>query len=67
MLSGWQVIDGKEYYLAPVPEESTYDYDSVQNRWIRKSDAAYRPYGSMYISATTPDNRRVGADGARTE
>ena len=67
MLSGWQVIDGKDYYLAPVPEEGTYNYDSEQNRWIRKSDAAYRPYGSMYINATTPDNRRVGADGARTE
>ena len=64
-LSGWQKINGREYYLATAPENLTYTLNALTNRWIYNNPLGYRPYGSMYVNTVTPDNHMVGADGAK--
>ena len=65
MLTGWQLIDGKQYYFAPAPSTTTYTYNEQTAQWHYDNPQALRPYGSMYADTVTPDNYRVDADGAR--
>ena len=64
-LTGWQNINGKDYYFAGAPSASTYSYDSSTGFWIYSNLQGIRPFGSMYAAATTPDNSVVDADGAK--
>ena len=64
MHTGWQTIDGKQYYLAPEPPARTYSFDALTSFWYYDNTFGYRPYGSLYVSTTTPDNRQVDANGA---
>ncbi len=65
MLTGWQLIGGKQYYFAPAPAAATYTFDAVNAKWVYSNAANNRPYGSMYAGTTTPDNYQVDANGAR--
>ena len=67
MLTGWQLIDGKQYYFAPAPQAATYTFDASSNKWVYSNAANNRPYGSMYANTITPDNQRVDADGVRIQ
>ncbi len=67
MLTGWQLINGKQYYFAPAPEAATYTFDAASSKWVYNNAANNRPYGSMYSNTVTPDNHQVNADGARVQ
>ena len=67
MLTGWQLIGGKQYYFAPAPQAATYTFDESSFKWVYSNAANNRPYGSMYANTLTPDNQRVDADGARIQ
>lgn len=64
ILTGWQTINGKQYYFAPIPAQDTYVYDEASAKWVYNSELNIHPYGSLYTDTTTPDNRKVDADGA---
>jgi glucan-binding YG repeat protein len=70
MLSGWQTVNGKEYYLTEYNQmpEQTWFYRLLTGnslgRWIYER-LGYRSYGSLYVDETTPDGYKVDADGAR--
>ncbi|MCD8370857.1 MAG: hypothetical protein LUC94_11170, partial [Clostridiales bacterium] len=65
MLTGWQNINGSWYFFHDVaPAEPTWTYEESSHTW-RYTNAAYRPYGSMYASESTPDGYSVGSDGVR--
>ena len=67
MLTGWQLIGGKQYYFAPAPAAATYTFDTSSSKWVYNNASNYRPYGSMYANTTTPDNHSVDADGAKIQ
>ena len=67
MLTGWQLIGGKQYYFATAPAAATYTFDTSSAKWVYSNAANYRPYGSMYAGTTTPDNHSVDADGAKVQ
>ncbi len=67
MLTGWQLIGGKQYYFAPAPAAATYTFDTASSKWVYSNAANYRPYGSMHAGTTTPDNHSVDADGAKIQ
>ena len=67
MLTGWQLINGKQYYFAPASQTATYIFDESSYKWVYSNAANNRPYGSMYAGTLTPDNQRVDADGARIQ
>ena len=67
MLTGWQLIGGKQYYFAPAPAAATYTFDTSSSKWVYSNAANYRPYGSMYANTTTPDNHSVDADGVKIQ
>ena len=67
MLTGWQLIGGKQYYFAQAPAAATYAFDESSSKWVYSNASNYRPYGSMYAGTTTPDNHRVDESGARVE
>ena len=67
MLTGWQLIDGKQYYFAPASQTATYIFDESSYKWVYSNAANNRPYGAMYAGTITPDNQRVDADGARIQ
>ena len=67
MLTGWQLIGGKQYYFAPAPAAATYTYDAASAKWVYSNAANYRPFGSMYANTTTPDNHSVDADGVKIQ
>ena len=64
-LTGWQNINGKDYYFAGAPSASTYRFDASTGCWIYSNLQGIRPFGSMYAAATTPDNSVVDANGAK--
>ena len=64
-LTGWQNINGKDYYFAGAPSASTYSYDSSTGFWIYSNIQGIRPFGSMYANTVTPDNYAVDANGAK--
>ena len=56
MMTGWVEIGGKQHYFNAVTPD------------VRPgSITGAKPYGAMYRNQNTPDNLRVGKDGARTE
>ena len=63
MATGWVEVNGKSYYLSPTATEPTYSYDAEKGAWVY-TNAATRPFGSMYVSETTPDGYQVDANGA---
>ena len=51
MLSGWQEIDGKNYYfstLSDIPKQ-TWFWETGIGKWVYRM-MGYRSYGSMYVS-----------------
>ena len=67
MLTGWQLIGGKQYYFAPAPAAATYTFDTSSSKWVYSNAANLRPFGSMYANTTTPDNHQVDADGVKVQ
>ncbi len=65
MLTGWQLVGGKQYYFATAPAAATYTFDPASSKWVYSNAAHNHPYGAMYAGTTTPDNQSVGADGAK--
>ena len=63
MATGWVEVNGKSYYLSETATEATYTYDGTNGVWVYTNGAA-RPFGSMYVSETTPDGYQVDANGA---
>ncbi len=63
-LTGWQSINGKNYYFAAAPTAPTYSFDSSTGVWIYSNINGNRPFGSMYANTVTPDNFAVDASGA---
>ncbi len=61
MLTGWQFINGKWYYLTEHNDAPTYVGDNA-NGWIYNGKS--KPCGSMYVNEVTPDGYTVGSDGA---
>ena len=66
MLSGWQEIDGDDYYFA-IYQEITHQTwiwkvlgDSDLGEWIYEQ-LGYRSYGSMYVNEKTPDWQKVNS------
>ena len=64
MLTGWQKAGDKWYYLSPVPEANTWNYNIESGKWVYGDDGSRRPYGSLYVNSFTPDNYYVDSDGA---
>ena len=67
MLTGWQNINGKDYYLAGEPAAPTYSFDAAAKKWIYNNQLGYYPFGAMYENTVTPDNYKVDASGARLD
>ncbi len=63
-LTGWQSINGKDYYFAAPPAAPTYSFDASTGFWIYSNLNDNRPFGSMYANTVTPDNYTVDASGA---
>ncbi len=62
MLTGWQTIDGKDYYFNEKNDFWTYHGDNhIGWLFIGKG----RPYGSMYKNEFTPDGHWVDENGVR--
>ncbi len=63
-MTGWQSINGKDYYFAAEPSAPTYSFDASTGFWIYSNIEGNRPFGSMYANTVTPDNYAVDASGA---
>lgn len=64
MQIGWLYKDGKWYYLDPVVGEMYVGWHMIGDKWYYFSVGNDgRPYGSLYISETTPDGYKVNHDG----
>lgn len=63
MLTGWQYINDKWYYLTPSAAQPSWIQDTQTGKWVY-SNVLPHPYGSMYVNEYTPDGYFVGADGA---
>ncbi len=50
MLTGYQTIDGKQYYFSPAPSHPTYSFNTASARWYYDNPYSYSPLGSTYIS-----------------
>lgn len=72
MLSGWQEIDGHEYYFATYEEipQQTWLWkvfgDSGLGNWVY-GQLGYRSYGSMYVDEKTPDRYEVDGNGIKED
>lgn len=62
MLTGWQYIGEKWYYLNPTPMAVTWNFDEKTGGWTYNG-AAERPFGSMYQNEMTPDGYFVDENG----
>ncbi|MFT4004742.1 MAG: hypothetical protein QM683_03465 [Lacrimispora sp.] len=62
MLTGWQTIDGEDYYFNEKNDFWTYHGDNHKG-WIFIGEG--RPYGSMYRTEFTPDGHLVDENGVR--
>ena len=63
-MTGWQAIDGKEYFFQPVRDMGNYHFNNEQERWLYSVNSKV-PYGAMYVSTTTPDGSKVDNTGAK--
>lgn len=63
MVTGWNTINGKEYYFAP--DSPFWTWEKVGTDWRYKGIEGSRPKGSMYCNEMTPDGSFVGEDGAK--
>ena len=64
MATGWQKIDGKEYFFQPVRDMGNYHFNNEQEKWLYSMNSKV-PYGAMYVSTTTPDGFKVDGSGAK--
>ncbi len=64
METGWQKIDGKEYFFQPVRDMGNYHFNNEQEKWLYSMNSKV-PYGAMYVSTTTPDGFKVDGSGAK--
>ena len=64
MLTGWQLIDGRYYYLTPASTGATWVLDKQSGRWTYDKNVLAKPLGSLYMDELTPDGFAVNADGA---
>ena len=64
MQTGWQSINGKEYYFSTTLQAPTYTQNVATGFWVYSNVQGLRPFGSMYANAVTPDNHIVDASGA---
>lgn len=64
MLSGWQKIDGMDYYFAAAEDVpgQTWFWKTGLGKWIFEK-FGYKSYGCMYMNEKTPDGRLVDANG----
>ena len=62
MLTGWQYIGEKWYYLNPTPMAVTWNFNEKTGGWTYNG-AAERPFGSMYQNEMTPDGYFVDENG----
>jgi len=62
MKTGWICDNRKWYYLTETAGTPCWSRDAG-GRWIYSGSG--RSYGSMYANETTPDGKKVDADGAR--
>ena len=65
MLTGWQLIDSRWYYLTPENGGPTYFGDNI-NGWKYDNTKPWKPLGSMYQDEKTPDGYTVDTTGAWT-
>lgn len=65
MVTGWQVIGGKEYFFQPVRDMGNYHFNNEQEKWLYSMNSKV-PYGAMYVNTTTPDGSKVNETGAKT-
>lgn len=67
MLSGWQEIDGRNYYFARTTDipKQTWFWNTGIGKWIYDV-IGLKSYGSMYVNEETPDGFWVDAAGIRT-
>ena len=64
MQTGWLFSNGKWYYLDPVVGEMYVGWHMIGEQWYYFSVGNDgRPYGSLYISETTPDGYHVNHNG----
>lgn len=63
MVTGWQKIDGKWYFLNPHTPEQTWFWNAETERW-EYGNGQSRPLGAMYAGEQTPDGYRVDESGA---
>ena len=63
-MTGWQNVNGKDYYLSGEPSAPTYSFDASTGFWIYSNIYSLRPFGSMYANTVTPDNYQVDANGS---
>ncbi len=64
MLTGWQSINGKNYYFSTTLQAPTYAQNTATGFWVYSNIQGLRPFGSMYANAVTPDNHVVDESGA---
>lgn len=64
MQTGWQTIDGKEYFFQPVRDMENYHFNSDEEKWLYSSNGKI-PYGALYMNTITPDGSMVDENGAK--
>lgn len=64
MKTGWQKIDGKEYFFQPVRDMGNYHFNNEEAKWKYAVNNKV-PYGAMYVNTITPDGAKVDSSGAK--
>lgn len=64
MVTGWQKINGMEYFFQPVRDMGNYQFNNEKEKWLYSLNSKV-PYGAMYVNTTTPDGSKVDSTGAK--
>lgn len=64
MQTGWQTIDGKEYFFQPVRDMGNYHFNNAQEKWLYTFNDKV-PYGAMYAGTTAPDGSWIDENGVK--
>jgi len=64
MVTGWNTIDGKEYFFQPVRDMGNYRFNNEQEKWHYTINSKV-PYGALYVNTTTPDGSIVDGNGVK--
>lgn len=65
METGWNTIDGKDYFFQPVNDMEDYHFNNEQEKCLSTLNSNV-PYGAMYKNTTSLDGHRVDENGIRT-